>query len=54
MEKLTIKESKQLKELYKRFNDMLSGYALPAVVETSEALYKVQQLMDTYLPTEKE
>lgn len=40
-EKFTIEEARQLKELYKRFQDMISGYALPAIVETSEALYKV-------------
>lgn len=52
MEKLTIEEAKQLKELYKRFDYELGSITLWR--DDWEALLKVRQLMDRFLPKENE
>ena len=52
MEKLTIEESKQLKELYKRFFRELSEKALWR--HDIEALVRVKELMDRFLMREKD
>lgn len=52
MEKLTIEESNQLKELYKRFFHEVSEKTLWR--HDIEALVRVKELMDRFLPREKE
>lgn len=51
MEKLTIEEAKQLKELFKRFHYEMGSITLWR--DDSEALQKVRQLMDRFLPKEE-
>lgn len=51
MEKLTIEEAKQLKELFKRFLYEMGSITLWR--DDSEALLKVRQLMDRFLPKEE-